>query len=193
MLRFSTRAPSELGDGNEDSPGIDWLSSCGEGNGLYTDANGKRSIEEGRSLIPQHCCPAPSLNSRIVCCTHIFLCLLPFSSSPIQQLLRLIDLPRQIRAPPTIRMIQQHHLPMPLPQLLPRHISSTPILNLQNQLCFSFRHLVLKSPLVERLAKRVECRWVFVAAEGDETGAREEGGCGDAEAKGDGGGCHASG
>jgi hypothetical protein len=117
-----------------------------------------------------------------------------FQSSPsIQQLLGLIDLARQIRAPPSIRMVQEHHLPMSLPQLLSRHIPSTPIFNLQDQLCFSFRHFLLESPLVECFAERVESRWVFVAAEGDETGAREEGGCGDAEAHCYCGGCHLSG
>lgn len=43
----------------------------------------------------------------------------------LQELLRLINLPCQIRAPPTVRMVQQHHLAMPLADTLLRHVPLT--------------------------------------------------------------------
>lgn len=86
----------------------------------------------------------------------------------IQQLLRLIDLTRQIWTAPSVRMVQQHDLSMPLPQFLLRQSSFR---HLEYQCSFLASHLLLEATLVEGLAEGVKGGGVAPAAEGDDTGA----------------------
>lgn len=108
------------------------------------------------------------------------------STGLLQQLLRLINLGRQIRTPASIRVIQQHQLPMRFSDLVSRRLSipQRAFVQFENESGFFARHFRFEAAAVKGAAEGVDAVGVAVAAEGDETGAAEEGGGGETDAGG---------